>query len=135
MSKTASVVVIEENSCIGCTKCIDVCPVDAIIGANKQSHSVLADSCIGCNLCLPACPVNCINIVEILDMDAKSRAQRAHAAKLRHLARKERLEKRCKEKQRLDFNISSRNMKELVKESIERSKNKKKTFQWTSSHE
>ncbi len=49
-----------EADCIGCTKCIQVCPVDAIVGANKLMHTVIADDCTGCERCVPACPVDCI---------------------------------------------------------------------------
>ena len=49
-----------EADCIGCTKCIQACPVDAIVGAAKLMHTVLADHCTGCELCVPACPVDCI---------------------------------------------------------------------------
>ncbi|MFZ9347672.1 MAG: RnfABCDGE type electron transport complex subunit B [Arenimonas sp.] len=62
-SLPASVVIIREAECIGCTKCIQACPVDAIIGASKRMHTVLADLCTGCNLCIPPCPVDCIDIV------------------------------------------------------------------------
>jgi electron transport complex protein RnfB len=51
---------IVEADCIGCTKCIHVCPVDAIVGASKLMHTVLVDDCTGCELCVPACPVDCI---------------------------------------------------------------------------
>lgn len=54
-------VLIDEAVCIGCTKCLPVCPVDAIIGAQKQLHIVLADVCTGCGLCIPPCPVDCIS--------------------------------------------------------------------------
>jgi len=53
---------IDEQVCIGCRKCIDVCPVDAILGARKLMHTVLADECNGCALCLPVCPVDCIQL-------------------------------------------------------------------------
>ncbi|MHB8536118.1 MAG: RnfABCDGE type electron transport complex subunit B [Sulfuricaulis sp.] len=55
--------VIEESICIGCRKCIDVCPVDAILGARKLMHTVIAAECTGCALCLPPCPVDCIALV------------------------------------------------------------------------
>lgn len=54
------VVKIIEEDCIGCTKCIQACPVDAIIGAPKHMHTVIADDCTGCDLCIPVCPVDCI---------------------------------------------------------------------------
>ncbi len=54
------VVKIIEEDCIGCTKCIQVCPVDAIIGAPKHMHTVIAENCTGCDLCIPVCPVDCI---------------------------------------------------------------------------
>ncbi|MCU4413952.1 RnfABCDGE type electron transport complex subunit B [Acinetobacter sp. WU_MDCI_Axc73] len=55
---------IREDECIGCTKCINACPVDAIIGSGKLMHSVLSDLCTGCELCIPPCPVDCIDLVE-----------------------------------------------------------------------
>ncbi|SHI28464.1 electron transport complex subunit RsxB [Pollutimonas bauzanensis] len=56
------VAVIDEPHCIGCTLCIQACPVDAIIGANKLMHTVLADQCTGCDLCVAPCPVDCISM-------------------------------------------------------------------------
>ena len=55
-----SVAVIDENWCIGCTLCLDACPTDAIVGANKYMHTVIAEHCTGCALCVPVCPVDCI---------------------------------------------------------------------------
>lgn len=60
-----TVVVIDEPRCIGCTLCIQACPVDAIVGAAKLMHTVIESECTGCDLCLPPCPVDCIDIVEI----------------------------------------------------------------------
>ncbi len=61
--RPAIVAVIVEADCIGCTKCIQACPVDAIIGASRHMHTVIDDLCTGCELCLPACPVDCIELV------------------------------------------------------------------------
>ena len=55
-----SVVWIDENWCIGCTLCIEACPVDAIIGTHKRMHTVIESACTGCELCLPVCPVDCM---------------------------------------------------------------------------
>ena len=58
--KPKAVAVIDEAVCIGCTLCIQACPVDAILGASKQMHTVLAAECTGCELCVAPCPVDCI---------------------------------------------------------------------------
>ena len=63
--ETKTVVVIDEQVCIGCTLCIQACPVDAILGAAKMMHTVIADECTGCDLCIPPCPVDCIHVVTI----------------------------------------------------------------------
>ena len=60
--KPKSVAYIVEDECIGCTLCIQACPVDAILGAAKQMHTVIIDECTGCELCLPPCPVECIHM-------------------------------------------------------------------------
>src|SRR5690606_2751309 len=55
--------VIDEDRCVGCTLCIKACPVDGIVGASKQMHTVIEDLCTGCELCIPVCPVDCISLV------------------------------------------------------------------------
>jgi len=59
------VAIIREDECIGCTKCIQACPIDAIMGAAKQMHTVIADECTGCDLCVEPCPVDCIDMIPI----------------------------------------------------------------------
>lgn len=63
--KPKMLAVIDEQRCIGCTLCIQACPVDAIVGAAKQMHTVIGQECTGCELCLPPCPVDCIDMVPI----------------------------------------------------------------------
>lgn len=67
IEKPSEIAFIFEAACIGCTKCIQVCPVDAIVGAQKLMHAILADECSGCELCIPACPVDCIAMIETGD--------------------------------------------------------------------
>ncbi len=57
--------IIDEARCIGCRKCIDACPLDAIVGARKWMHTVIAAQCSGCELCLPPCPVECIDLIAV----------------------------------------------------------------------
>lgn len=61
--KREKAALIDEARCIGCTRCIEACPVDAIVGAQGLMHTVVEDWCIGCALCPPACPVDCIDMV------------------------------------------------------------------------
>jgi len=68
------VALIDEAACIGCAACLPVCPTDAIIGASKRMHTVIADECTGCELCIIACPVDCIALVPVV-----TPANRVHA--------------------------------------------------------
>ena len=81
--KREAVALIDEARCIGCTLCIDACPVDAIVGAQGLMHTVVEPWCIGCALCLPPCPVDCIDMLAARSawtasnkLAAKGRAQR-----------------------------------------------------------
>ena len=86
--------VIDEQVCIGCTLCMQACPVDAIVGAPKQMHTIIAELCTGCDLCVPPCPVDCIAMPpvtgEATGWDAWSQSQ-ADAARERHNRREARL--------------------------------------------
>jgi Na+-translocating ferredoxin:NAD+ oxidoreductase subunit B len=77
-TKASLQAIIREAECIGCTKCIQACPVDAIVGAAKQMHTVLISECTGCALCVDPCPVDCIDMLEIakpLYVSSKARAR------------------------------------------------------------
>ncbi|NMM79480.1 ferredoxin [Acidovorax sp. SRB_14] len=86
--------VIDEDWCIGCTLCIKACPTDAIVGANKLMHTVIAAHCTGCELCIPVCPVDCIALDnasgEATGWAAWSPAQATHARQ-RYALRRQRL--------------------------------------------
>ncbi len=80
---------IDESQCIGCTRCIQACPVDTIVGAAKLMHTVIAAECIGCRHCLPPCPVDCIDLVEPTQGWTEDKAELAHR---RYVARQQRLQ-------------------------------------------
>jgi electron transport complex protein RnfB len=86
--KPPSVALIIEEDCIGCTKCIAACPVDAILGASKFMHTVIAAECTGCELCIAPCPVDCIIMQPAPPSNTeRSRAQKSAHAKRRYDAR------------------------------------------------
>lgn len=81
------VAVIDEAACIGCAKCIDACPVDAIVGASKLMHTVLASWCTGCELCVPPCPVDCIALVPSPVLPAPDLSRARHERRAARLVR------------------------------------------------
>jgi len=88
--KRPTVALIDEARCIGCARCLDACPVDAIVGAAGFMHTVVAELCTGCDLCLPPCPVDCIDVVPA---SAAWTEGDARDAKARAAARKRRLKR------------------------------------------
>lgn len=87
---------IDETRCIGCAKCLDPCPVDAIVGAPKFLHAVLPDECTGCELCIPPCPVDCIE----LRAAPSARSPAPEANRRRHEAHLQRLTRLAEDRRR-----------------------------------
>lgn len=92
------VALIDEDICIGCVRCIQACPVDAIVGAPKLMHTVIESECTGCGLCLPPCPVDCIDLVP--SSDPTPLRERAAQFRQRFHARNERLARETRERER-----------------------------------
>jgi len=90
--KRDAVALIDESRCIGCTLCIEACPVDAIVGARQLMHTVVEPWCIGCHLCVAPCPVDCIEMVPARgawsETLKRAAGRRARQRKLRSSARK-----------------------------------------------
>ncbi len=139
--KPFTIVKIDENVCIGCVKCIRACPVDAIIGAAKQMHTVLQEHCTGCELCIEPCPVDCIDIIvpptELADRYSdfkESKIEYRQETRERFNKRNERFlkqEQTKKEKQAAKQQIKdkAKNIAEkqaFIKAAIARSKEKRK---------
>jgi Na+-translocating ferredoxin:NAD+ oxidoreductase subunit B len=96
--KPAAVVRIKEDECIGCTKCIQACPVDAIIGAGKQMHSIIEKDCNGCELCIEPCPVDCIDIIQLAEPNEQQARENKARNRQRYEARNRRLERMQEER-------------------------------------
>ena len=110
---------IEETRCIGCTLCIQACPVDAIVGAPQRMHTVLTELCSGCELCLAPCPVDCIALVLPAPGDVWTRA-RADAARDRHEWRNARVARDRREQARR--HSATARKRAVVRAAIERAR-------------
>lgn len=113
-TRLPSVAVIREAECIGCTKCIKACPVDAIIGSGKLMHAVITHECTGCGLCVEPCPVDCIEMQTLpeLNYDQDVARTRFHAKQTRKLRNEQEQEQAYREK-RLLANKTESNVQEI----------------------
>lgn len=109
VEKKPSVAIIDETRCIGCTKCIQACPTDAIIGASKLMHTVIQDACTGCDRCLPVCPVDCIDILLVNEPDPIEKKEKADHWRKRYEDRNARLLREQLEQQEKHHTLKSAN--------------------------
>lgn len=95
------VAVIDEDRCIGCVKCLPPCPVDAIVGARKQMHTVVASLCTGCELCIAPCPVDCISMIPRSSLAEISAAPEPQQNRVSYAAHNLRVRRRAQEQAEL----------------------------------
>ena len=93
--RSPAVAVVDEIQCVGCARCLPACPVDAIVGARRQLHSILASACTGCERCLDSCPVDCIRMISER-LDLLPGAERRTLAKRRANHARAHYERRCR---------------------------------------
>lgn len=123
--KSAMRAFIRENECIGCTKCIQACPVDAILGAAKQMHTVITAECIGCNLCVEPCPVDCIDMIIQSELNEEQKRQQAAKAIQRYQFQNKRLLQELEIKNAKHKLFKQKQMKIEIAQAVERAKARK----------
>jgi electron transport complex protein RnfB len=132
-TRAPSIAVIREAECIGCTKCIKACPVDAIIGSAKTMHTVITHECTGCGLCVEPCPVDCIDLVEVSEEQynrdlARKRfnAKKTRLLRLEHEQQQMYREKRLLAKQAKDAQHDIKAKQDYIQQALARVNAKKK---------
>lgn len=121
-SKPPMLAVIRENECIGCVKCIQACPVDAIVGSAKQMHTIIAAECTGCGLCVPPCPVDCIDMITA--EGTENMIERANHYRMRYHAHEQRVEQEVREQETRQRDNKDREKKRYIQEAVARAKAK-----------
>ncbi len=131
--RSPSVAVIREAECIGCTKCIKACPVDAIIGSGKLMHAVIAHECTGCGLCVAPCPLDCIEMVSLPEeeYDRDLARKRFNAKQTRALREEHEKQQNYREKRQLAEQVADqiqdiRAKQDYIQQALARVKAKKK---------
>lgn len=131
-TRSPAIARIVESECIGCTKCIQACPVDAIMGSAKQMHVIMHTECTGCGLCIEPCPVDCIDLLPLPEpvYDKKIAASRFQARQIRHLREENKQQQQYREKNFATDNQPAEQEKitarqTYIQEALERVKAKK----------
>ena len=121
-----NVAVIDEDMCIGCVKCINVCPVDAIVGTAKMMHTVIEADCTGCDLCVPVCPMDCISISPRTLKNTPDSRKKRYESRLQRLQRLKDEKATLHAKAKLNQKTDARAAKNAaIAEAIARAKAKK----------
>lgn len=131
-TRPPSLAIIDEAECIGCTKCIQACPVDAIIGGAKWMHHVLQHECTGCGLCVIPCPVDCIDMIpqKEANYNKETARKRFYAKQIRLIRREDERQKAHRGKQQLAAHSTSKqqdrqNKKDYILQALSRSQAKR----------
>jgi electron transport complex protein RnfB len=125
-AKPPLLAVIRETECIGCTKCIQACPVDAILGSAKQMHTIIAAECTGCGLCVPSCPVDCIDMLQAPEKNPMvPQQERTNHFRRRFHARQKRLAQENKTKKQSTSDVTLQEKRNYIQAAISRAKAKK----------
>lgn len=127
-AKPEMIAKIREAECIGCTKCIAACPVDAIIGGAKSMHVILTDACTGCELCIPPCPVDCIDMLPITTATTKVEQQEKRDQARNHFKRREMRLQKEKDIEAAQIKLAATQKKQALQsyitDALNRAKNK-----------
>lgn len=118
-------VIIREDECIGCKKCIKACPVDAILGGAKMMHTVIQSECTGCELCVEPCPMDCIDIVQVPELSDEEQLEFSNASRRRYQNREKRLNRIDLEKKEKHLKAKRVALKNDIKAAVARAKAKK----------
>lgn len=128
-AKPKLLAVVRESECIGCTKCIQACPVDAILGSAKSMHTVISDECTGCELCVPPCPVDCIDLVEVepakLNVDDNIDQDQSGYYRSRFISREQRQQKEKKVLLKKNHDRTIQDRMNYIQAALERARAKK----------
>lgn len=119
LPKSKSIAFIDEQSCIGCTFCIQACPVDAIVGAAKKMHTVIGVECTGCELCIAPCPVDCISMIPLRKQIVDTKCE-PYSISDNMLTRKNEMKKKVADRARMRYEHKLKRLEYEKNEKAER---------------